>query len=119
MFCGYAQDHDIDCYRMWDSATNRMHLTRDVIWLQRMYYEKKTNGIDIAMEPLELCDEEEPPSIKVGEGDRNNDRNEVVESDFDEEVEEVSEPTEDKDEDDDDEPEVEAVITRSGRTIKP
>ena len=93
MFCGYAQDHDIDCYRMWDSATNRMHLTRDVIWLQRMYYEKKNDGMDIAMETLELCNEDEQPSIKVGEGDSN----EVVESYIDNEAEEVSKGTKDKD----------------------
>ena len=36
MFVGYAKDHAGDVYRMWDPTTNRVHVTRDVIWLKRM-----------------------------------------------------------------------------------
>jgi len=42
MFVGYAVDHPGDCYRMYDPKTQRVHITRDIIWLKRMYYEKPT-----------------------------------------------------------------------------
>ena len=38
VFVGYADLHDGDCYRMWNPRTKRIHQTRDVIWLRRMYY---------------------------------------------------------------------------------
>ena len=41
MFVGYTMDHPRDCYWMWDPNTKRVHETRDVIWLHRMFYEKK------------------------------------------------------------------------------
>jgi Integrase core domain. len=34
MFVGYALNHEGDCYRMWDPLTNRVHITRDIIWLR-------------------------------------------------------------------------------------
>lgn len=37
---GYALDHPGDCYRMYDPVTKRVHVTRDVIWLKRMYYQR-------------------------------------------------------------------------------
>jgi hypothetical protein len=42
MMVGYANDHTGDCYRMWDANTSRVHETRDIIWLKRMYYTKPT-----------------------------------------------------------------------------
>ena len=38
MFVGYAQDHAGDCYRMYNPDTSRVHTTRDVRWLGRMYF---------------------------------------------------------------------------------
>ena len=38
MFVGYAKDHAGDCYRMYNPDTSRVHTTRDVKWLGRMYY---------------------------------------------------------------------------------
>ena len=40
MFVGYALDHAPDCYRMWNPSTNRLMITRDIIWLQRMFYQR-------------------------------------------------------------------------------
>ncbi len=38
MFVGYAKQHSGDCFRMWNPSTGGYHETRDVIWLNRMYY---------------------------------------------------------------------------------
>gem|GEM_PF-6951265 len=39
MFVGYAVNHDGDVYRMWNQETDRVMISRDVIWLKRMYFE--------------------------------------------------------------------------------
>jgi hypothetical protein len=46
MFVGYAEDHSSDCYRMWDPKTNSVHVTRDIIWLRRMFFNKTVFGND-------------------------------------------------------------------------
>ena len=38
MFVGYSMDHAGDCYRMFNPKTNRVHITRDIKWLNRMYF---------------------------------------------------------------------------------
>ena len=38
MFVGYATNHAGDCYRMFNEDTLKVHLTRDVRWLNRLYY---------------------------------------------------------------------------------
>lgn len=39
MMVGYARDHAGDTYQMWNPNTGRVLVTRDVIWLGRMYYD--------------------------------------------------------------------------------
>jgi hypothetical protein len=39
MVVGYADSHAADCYRMYDEDTKLVHLTRDIRWLKRMYYD--------------------------------------------------------------------------------
>ena len=39
MFVGYADSHAGDFYRMYDEDIQRVHITRDVRWLHRMYYD--------------------------------------------------------------------------------
>ena len=75
MFVGYALNHDGDCYRMWDPRTEGVHVTRDVIWLKRMFYEKPKINADVVVEPL-LMDFEEMeeallPTEEDGEGNGN------------------------------------------------
>ena len=40
MFVGYPIDRESDSVRMWDPSTNRVVVTRDVIWLQQMHFER-------------------------------------------------------------------------------
>ena len=66
MFVGYATDHAGDVYRMYDPDTKRVHITRDVIWLKRMYFQPKPKE-EIVVTPLTLVlDEtavEEQPAV--------------------------------------------------------
>eukprot|EP00977_Amphora_coffeiformis_P005907 scaffold1252_cov154-Amphora_coffeaeformis.AAC.1 len=39
MFVGYAKDHAGDCYQMLNMETRRILETRDVAWLNRMYFD--------------------------------------------------------------------------------
>ncbi len=50
MFVGYANNHEGDCYRMWNPVIYQVRETRDVIFLQRMYYEGK-NSKEVIKEP--------------------------------------------------------------------
>ena len=44
---GYAINHPEGCYRMYDPATHRVHQSRDVVWLHRMFYEKCNNNTEL------------------------------------------------------------------------
>jgi hypothetical protein len=42
MFVGYSKEHDGDCVEMWYAKTNKVNTIRDVIWLNKMYYNAET-----------------------------------------------------------------------------
>jgi hypothetical protein len=46
MMLGYADNHAKDVYRMLNLETNRVPLTRDIIWLKKMYGAWKTSDAD-------------------------------------------------------------------------
>ena len=52
MMVGYADNHAGDCYRMYDTSTKRVHATRDIKWLKKMYF--TSDGT-----PLKINDESE------------------------------------------------------------
>ena len=39
MFVGYPFNQESDSVRMWNPLTNRVVITQDIIWMQRMFYE--------------------------------------------------------------------------------
>ena len=47
IFVGYAFNHPEGCYRMYDPATHRVHQSRDMVWLHRMFYEKHNNNAEL------------------------------------------------------------------------
>ena len=47
MMVGYCLQHDTGVYRMWDPNTNRIHVTRDIIWLQRMFFTETLSDEEI------------------------------------------------------------------------
>ena len=44
MMVGYATDHEGDCYEMLNMETNQILLSRDVQWLNRMYFNNNTTN---------------------------------------------------------------------------
>ena len=111
MMVGYALNHAGDTYWMWDKNTSRVHKTRDVIWLKRMYFEKKVEDPDLVIEPVIDDGGSKPPNIEVGEGENQS----VGEG-------EDQNPKADQLDVDSDEEETEAEIvtgnkTRSGRQV--
>ena len=49
MMVGYATDHPCDTYCIWNPVSNGVHVTQDVIWHKKMYFE---------MEPVAEAEEE-------------------------------------------------------------
>ena len=52
MFVGYATEHSGDTYRMYDPKTNCIRVSRDVIWLKRMYFEQPPRAREMTIEPI-------------------------------------------------------------------
>jgi hypothetical protein len=54
MFVGYPANRESDSVRMWDRSTNGVVTTRDVIWMERMYYECPNDAFfNIRSSPLD------------------------------------------------------------------
>jgi hypothetical protein len=47
MMGGYCPDRVGDCYKMYDPINNNVYLTHDVLWLNRLYFDKdgKVNSL--------------------------------------------------------------------------
>ncbi|VEU33926.1 unnamed protein product [Pseudo-nitzschia multistriata] len=66
LFVCYATDHAKDCYVMYDPGTRRTLHSRDVLWLNRMYFpsrprpgaEVTVEGISLPAGETEICDDE-------------------------------------------------------------
>jgi len=43
---GYSLDHAGDTYRMWDPDTKRVHVSRDIVWLNTLFFNKSKEWID-------------------------------------------------------------------------
>ena len=65
MLVGYAIDHDGDVYRMWNPKTKLIHESRDVIWLNRMYYRRERPDTEI----IASTNDEVPAAPMQGAGE--------------------------------------------------
>jgi hypothetical protein len=45
MMVGYAENHNAEVYWMWNPITSKVHVIRDIIWLNQMMFTKKVNEI--------------------------------------------------------------------------
>jgi hypothetical protein len=56
LFVGYADDHTGNCYRMYNPVTSGVNVTRDIIWLGRMYFTtvncEKTKVLPVIAVPI-------------------------------------------------------------------
>eukprot|EP00797_Seminavis_robusta_P025408 Sro4424_g353970.1 Retrotransposon protein (325) ;mRNA; r:373-1349 len=114
MFVGYPNAHAGDCYKMWDPSTRRVHVSRDVVWLHRMYYKKtqKAGEGTSNEEAIEL--EEDELSVIQEEPERIDGEQEEEEENGKENVEERQDETQNEEHVPDT-----GVQTRSGRVVKP
>jgi hypothetical protein len=107
MFIGYADDHDGDVYRMWNPKTERVRITRDVIWMKQMMFTKRVEEpvIEVNNDNAEdgRDDEENPADPGEVEDSRNDEESEDDSSE--EELDDGNEAWND-------------VTTRSGRSVR-
>jgi hypothetical protein len=51
IFVGYTPNHAADTLRMWDPDTKRVHLTRDIVWLNKMFFNNNLDFINVPGRP--------------------------------------------------------------------
>ena len=79
MMVGYDLDHEGDCYRMYDPITERVHLTRDIIWLKKMFHKRPTElGNDEEVEGNSELDDVTPKEEPTDTAIRGNDASKVI-----------------------------------------
>jgi hypothetical protein len=107
MFIGYADDHGGDVYRTWNPKTERVHITRDVIWMKQIMF---TKGVEYPV--IEVNND----NTDDGQGDDENptDPGEVEDSGSDDKSEDDSSDEEPVEED----KPWSDVTTRSGRSVR-
>ena len=54
IFVGYATDHTRDTYKMWNPKTNQYYITKDIIWLKRMYFPKPEVAVEIYTQDIDI-----------------------------------------------------------------
>jgi hypothetical protein len=89
---------------MWDPKTKRVHETRDIIWLRRMYYTTKVIEPELAIEPAEEVAQEDdddddedltgmPPLIPQNQSSGESDSDDDDSSDEEDENEHIGQTT--------------------------
>ena len=67
LFVGYCKDHAGDVYRMFNPTTKMVHMTRDVVWLRRMYFVPPPSVphlmVSPVVDPSTYADHEDLPLI--------------------------------------------------------
>jgi hypothetical protein len=107
MFAGYAMVHiGEDCYCMRDLETGGIHETRDVMWLKRMYFQKKLTAKDVVIKGAATMKARESGITSIWESVP--DVHDVQEIEVDN--------TEQENEEEDDE-EAEPTVTQSGHNV--
>ena len=56
MFIGYPPNRESDSVRMWNPSTNRVMVTRDILWLKQMLYEPE-NMIVMELDPVGMAND--------------------------------------------------------------
>jgi hypothetical protein len=107
MFIGYTDDHDGDVYRMWNPKTERVHITRDAIWMKQMMF---TEGVEDAVIEINNDNAEEGQ----GDDEKPADPGNIEDNGTDDESEDDSSDEEPVEED----KPWNDVTTRSGRSVR-
>ena len=73
MFVEYPDDHSSDCWIMFNPKTKNVHTTRDVVWLQKMYWKgsKEPNEVSVPIDVEDKENDNNDRSNIAGEGNNN------------------------------------------------
>jgi hypothetical protein len=90
MFVGYPESHAKDTYQMWDPRSQCVHVTRDITWLNRMFFKdvNSVTDVDIQFEQiLRIC---EDPINANNQTSKEDDPNEASSKNIDSEDVDIS-----------------------------
>jgi hypothetical protein len=105
MFVGYSPNHADDTFQMHDPKTEQVHLSRDIIWLNKIYFNKTLEWMNVPRNNFTTNDDYDSKNFQL-KNEKKNDNNEDEETSN--EIETIDE-YENKDN--------EKVTTQSGRVI--
>ena len=71
LFARCAEDHDRDCYRMWDPLRHYVYVTRDVVWLKRIHF-TQNNATCYLVVPVIAAGESAKPNNEAVTNNINN-----------------------------------------------
>ena len=115
MFVDYPTGHSGDTYEMWDPVTGGVHVTRDIIWLGRMFFERngKVKPVLTDMSGTEAGKDEDggAPEMEPGPEAEQQPVQQPVQQPQQQAVQQQQQQVAP--------PEAPATTTRSGRTVKP
>ena len=135
MLVGYALNHDAGVYRMFNPETDRVIISRDIIWLRRMFFEQQQGPQNIIVGPTftnEVWEgvgneESNEPSVDETVANNENEENEIESIDNEQNGESDDESYGEHEDSVAEEDESistgsdtgNITTTRSGRTVKP
>jgi hypothetical protein len=75
MFVRYPNDHESDSVRMWNRSTNCIVMTRDVIWLKRMFFTRPADDTlwDDDTDEVDMKKDISSLSLMAADDDNNDD----------------------------------------------
>jgi hypothetical protein len=106
MFVGYSPNHAGDTFRMWDLETKQVHVSRDILWLNKMYFNQTTEWINVPRNNFTGNDDYDSDNIQF-ENENNNDNNENEE--ISNKIESINKNNNESNK---------TITTRSGRVIR-
>jgi hypothetical protein len=106
MFVGYSPNHAGDTFWMWDPETKQVHVSRDIIWLNKMYFNRTTEWINVPRNNFTGNNEYDSDNVQL-ENENNNNNNEY--EDISNEIEYIDENKNENNK---------IITTRSGRVIR-
>ena len=77
MFVGYPENRESDSVRMWNPVTNGVVTTRDVIWQDRMFFEKSSDD-EMEVNPMVHLTEAVDETLEVEKADDESEAGESV-----------------------------------------
>ena len=82
MFVGYPHNHASDTFQMWDPRSKRVHITRDVIRLNKMFFPKLQDNLDTNVEYMQ----DNAEFVSDNDDEDNSDGNNNINTDVEREI---------------------------------